>query len=117
MTVLSPGQRMAAFAMSEDELQENVRELCKLLGLDVQHINDSRRCWLPGWPDLWIAGDGGILHRELKDMRNSVSLDQRRVGSRIIRSGGDWAIWRPIDWVDGTIRHALEALARPRVEA
>lgn len=101
-----------AAAWSETELREWVRSQCRTLGLDAQYIHDSRRCWLPGWPDLWIAGDGGILYRELKDHRGTLSLDQRRVGSRITRSGGDWALWRPRDAVDGTIVRQLLKIAR-----
>lgn len=119
LTVVPPGltdaaRRKLAAAMSEDELQENIRELCDVLRLPVQHIHDSRRCWLPGWPDLVIFGGCHVLWRELKSETNRISAEQRSVGSVIGRAGGDWAVWRPCDWVNGIIRRQLEAIAGTR---
>lgn len=115
LTVVPPGltdaaRRKLAAAMSEDELQENIRELCADLGLPVQHIHDSRRCWLPGWPDLTIFGTR-VLYRELKAERGSLSPAQRQVGSYITRAGGDWAVYQPRDLMSGVIRGQLEAIA------
>lgn len=103
--------RRIAHAMSEDQLQENCRDLIAHLGLKAQHIHDSRRCWLPGWPDLVIFGEGRVLWRELKSETGSLSPEQRSVGSAITRAGGDWAVWRPRDWTSGVIRNQLERIA------
>lgn len=99
----------AAYAMSERELEEQVRRLCKDLGLAVSHFTDSRRSWLPGWPDLEILGMS-IIHRELKSQHGRLTVDQRRAGSRIMRAGGDWQVWRPAELLDGTIARQLQAI-------
>lgn len=101
--------RRIAYAMSETELQENIRDLCKVLRLPVQHIHDSRRCWLPGWPDVVVFGSR-IIYRELKSETGSLSPEQRSVGSRIAKAGGDWSLWRPRDWTSGVIRRELEEI-------
>lgn len=99
-----------AAKMTEAELEENVRALCKHLGLTVQHIHDARRCWVPGWPDLEILGTR-IIHRELKSQHGTLRPEQRRVGSLIVAAGGDWAPWRPADWVNGVIEAQLRGIA------
>lgn len=101
-----------ARAMPEADLQEQVRLRCVALGLDVQHVYDSRRCWLPGWPDLVIFGSA-VLWRELKREGEDPTADQRRVGRVITRAGGDWAVWRPCDLLDGTVDAQLTAIACP----
>ena len=95
--------------MTERELEVAVRLLCDQLGLAVNHFPDSRRSWLPGWPDAEILGKR-ILHREFKGSNGVLQPDQRRVGSLITKAGGDWAVWRPRDLLDGTIRRQLEAI-------
>lgn len=107
--------RIAAH-MSEDELQELIRQRCTSLSLAVQHIHDSRRCWLPGWPDLVVFGHGRTLYRELKSETGSLSPEQRAVGSIITRAGGNWAVWRPRDWISGVIPRQLEDIAGVQAE-
>jgi hypothetical protein len=101
-------------AMTEVQLRAAVRDICRELQLLAQYAERSERCWLAGWPDLEIIGPGGILHRELKTMRGEVSGLQRAVGAGIIRAGGDWAVWRPVDYYGGIVRSQLTALSMPR---
>jgi hypothetical protein len=100
--------------MSEAELQRLVEELCARLGLSCYHTYDSRRS-TPGFPDCVIVGER-ILFRELKSRDGVLTPEQRRWGSRITRAGGDWAVWRPVDWQNMTIMNQLltirPALAR-----
>lgn len=96
-----------AYAMSEDELMENVRALCKDLRLYVFHVRDSRRSWGPGFPDLVILGPRGILYRECKNARNTLSPEQRAWGSILTRAGANWSTWRPRDLLDGSVRKQL----------
>lgn len=109
-------QRYLASRWSEEELQEHVRSLCAALGLAVQHVHDPRRSWLPGWPDLVIIGPAGIRYRELKSETGSLRPDQRSVGSRITRAGGNWAVWRPRDWYSGVIQRQLEEISGTQAE-
>lgn len=94
--------------MTESELQRLVAEACARLGLLHYHTHDSRRSD-PGFPDSVIVGSR-IIYRELKSRDGRLSPDQRRWGSRITRAGGDWSVWRPRDWNNGTVVHQLLAL-------
>jgi hypothetical protein len=108
---VTPAQRLVAARMTEDQLQEAVRTFCRDLGLLVQHVHDSRRSWLPGWPDLEIVGQTHIIWRELKSETGTLRPEQRAVGSRITKAGGNWAVWRPRDLVSGVILRQLEEIA------
>ena len=55
--------------------------------------------------------DYGAIFAELKSERGVISLDQRRVGSRITRSGLYWVVWRPTQLLDGTIARRLARIA------
>jgi len=94
--------------MSEAGLQRLVAEACQRLGLMHYHTYDSRRSD-PGFPDSMIVGSR-ILFRELKSKDGKLSPDQRRWGSRIQAAGGDWAVWRPVDWENAVILTQLLAL-------
>lgn len=106
-------------AVPERWLQDQVRALCVDLGLAVQHMEDSRRAWLPGWPDLVILGtvqqyalSPVILYRELKRQHEDPTSEQRRVGYLIQAAGGDWAVWRPDDLLSGRIARELTAISK-----
>lgn len=96
-----------------DSLQAAVLGLMDDYGLWGHHESDSRRSG-KGWPDWVILGPRGGLFRELKAERGIVSEAQREVGSRLAEAGFDWAIWRPMDLLDGTIGRQLAAVAAPR---
>ena len=95
-----------ALHMSEAQLRGQVAAEALKYGLAVQYNPDSRQCWLPGWPDLEIIGSR-ILYRELKTQGESATPAQLAVAERIMRAGGDWAVWRPSDLLDGTIAAQL----------
>lgn len=110
MTVLTPAQRALAAAMPEDRgpdsLERHVQELMDELGLWGHHQRNSigsKR----GWPDWVILGPRGGIFRELKAERGTLTVDQRKVGSKLICAGFDWAVWRPSDLLDGTIKRQL----------
>lgn len=94
--------------MSEAELQRLVTELCARLGLAHYHTRDSRQSE-PGFPDSVIVGSA-ILFRELKSADGVLKPEQRRWGRRITRAGGNWAVWRPADWVSSVITDELTAI-------
>ena len=102
--------------MPEAELQQRVADLCAELGLHHFHERDSKirnPLAVPGFPDSVIIGTD-ILFRELKSRDGVLEPAQRRWGSRITRAGGNWAVWRPIDWDRGVIRKQLEAISESR---
>lgn len=99
--------------MTEAQLQAAVLELCKLRGLLAYHVHDSRRS-AAGFPDLVIAGPGGVIFRELKSEAGETSAEQDLWGWVLCRGGASWQIWRPADWYSGAISYVLEQLSRER---
>lgn len=97
----------AAAGLRENELRSRILDTAIAGGLIVNYHQADRLSPVPGWPDLEIVGPLGIIYRELKTMTGRLSDDQRNVGALIRRGGGDWNVWRPVDWYAGTISHAL----------
>ena len=98
--------------MSEAELLARVVLLMDELGLAWHHCYEPRCCGgSPGWPDLTIAGSGGIVFRELKSEDGRVTLKQRQLGRRILAAGGNWGVWRPVNLDSGSIESVLRHLA------
>jgi hypothetical protein len=97
--------------MRESELLEEIRKLCDDFGLLAFHVHDARRSWGSGYPDLTIAGPEGILFRECKDRAAQATPGQRLWGQAINEAGGDWALWRPHDLLNGNIRRQLTRIA------
>lgn len=113
MTYLTAELLRKVHAMSERELQAEVRQMCTDRGYIVQHMEraDLAQAWQPGWMDLDIIGPGGRLARELKDQRGYPSLAQLQVGAAINRSGGNWGVWKPSDFWNGRIALELDAIS------
>lgn len=104
-----------ARAMTEGALVKHVMEYARLTGWLRVHILPARvkggRMMTPyqgdkGMPDMVLARDGRTLLVELKRQTN----DDGRVSDEqqhwVDASGG--YIWRPMDWLDGTIHDALK---------
>lgn len=106
---------MPAVVVAEAELQSQVLELCRWLGLLVFHDNDSRRNEA-GLPDLIIVGQHGLLFRELKTEKGRLRPAQADWLSRLSQAGADADVWRPSDLAPagGRIKSELVALVRPR---
>jgi hypothetical protein len=104
-----------AKAMSEGDLEENIRGLCNLLGVLRFHVPDSRGMER-GLPDDLLIGPCGVLWRECKNMTRKLTSEQQATGEALKALGQDFAVWRPIHWHDGTIERELKAIAghRPR---
>ena len=105
-----------AAAMTEAELEEQIRDACKKLGVIRIHIYHARGT-TPGVPDDILIGARGVLWRELKTMRGHVSPAQRAMGEALLAAGQDFAIWRPEDWFSGRIRLELMAISGLKVGA
>lgn len=100
-------------AVGEARFQELITDMCKLMRLKWHHETDSRKS-KPGFPDLVIAGPGGVLFRELKKQSGRVTKDQREWLSTLTTAGADAAVWRPIDWESNRIYQELSALRSPQ---
>jgi hypothetical protein len=103
-----------AAAMSEDELEEQVRDACTKLGILRFHVRISKGT-TAGLPDDILIGPRGILWRELKNQKNKPTRAQRETGAALTAIGQDFAIWRPEDWYSQRIRHELTAISAVRV--
>lgn len=100
--------------MTEAELLDRVLKQCGSLGLGVYHNPETKRATMRGFPDLVVWGRGGLIFRELKSERGRRSIAQYNVATSLRAAGADFAVWRPIDWADGTIWSALDDLAGER---
>ena len=103
-----------ARAMSEDELDDVIREACRVRGLLAYHTHDSRRSE-PGFPDWVIVGPGGVLFRECKGYDGRGRLGkwgpaQLQWHGGLVLAGANTGGWIPDDWCDGRIDRELEAL-------
>ena len=104
--------------MSEAELQAAVVELAQLLKWRVAHFRpamNARGEWRTavaadgaGWPDLVLVRDR-VLFRELKSARGTLSVEQQDWAHTLKLAGADWDVWRPAQWLDGTIERELRA--------
>ena len=103
------GLRRIAAAMSEAELQQNVADLCKTLGLFHYHPASSIGSE-KGWPDSTIIGPGGIRFRELKSEIGRPTPEQVAVGYRLKAIGMSWKLWRPSDWLAKRIEAELREI-------
>lgn len=105
---LSPEQYRAALAatMTEASLLERIRAACRTTGVLIYHTHNSRRSER-GFPDLVIVLGDRVLYRELKAARGRLTPQQRTWLDRLTAAGADAGVWRPMDWLDGTIPEAL----------
>lgn len=88
-----------------------IAALCTLYQLDFVHDADPRRRGSSrGWPDFEIVGNERI-YRELKAYHGTLSVAQRRTGSRLAKLGGDWAVWRPAELYNGHIETKLREIS------
>lgn len=104
--------------MTEADLQEQVRLICRQLGLYHYHTHDSRRSQ-PGWPDSVIINrrTGAMIFRELKSDRGTLSPAQTEVKYMLLAGGQDYDVWRPADLLQRRIQYQLAALASTREAA
>ena len=98
---------MSKSTTSEKQFQQAVVEMAKLHRWLVFHPYDSRRS-APGFPDLTMVRDGGLIFAELKTDIASPTEDQKlwldELSKVRRKSGGLWKsrlqvhLWRPSDW-------------------
>ena len=96
--------------MTETELQNSIIELCKWKGYLHYHTHDSRKSE-EGFPDLNLAHEetGRLIYVECKSEDGVVSAGQIKWGLALVKSDAEYYLWRPHDWLDGTIQNVLES--------
>jgi len=93
--------------MTERQLQDCVMGAARLLGWSAYHTWLSRHS-APGFPDLILVRAGRLLAVELKSATGRLSAHQEHwLGVLGAVPGVACHVWRPADWLDGTIERAL----------
>lgn len=100
-----------AAEMTEAQLQTLVLDYCRMRSVLAYHTHDSRRSQ-PGYPDLTLVGDRGMLFVELKNETYAPTPEQLMWGDALTDAGQHWQLWRPRSWHDGTICQQINALGR-----
>ena len=104
---------MTTRKISERELQSVVIETAQHYGWMVHHDRpamNARGDWRtaiaghPGFPDLVLVRTGQVLFVELKTDRGRLSAMQEQWR---IAFDGLLEVWRPSDWLDGTVTRTL----------
>lgn len=103
------GVMKLAAAMSEAELERQVRHIARDLGVLLYHTFDSRKS-APGFPDLVLVGKR-VAYRELKKENGRVTAGQETWLAALVAAGQDACVWRPSDLLAGRIARKLAALA------
>lgn len=102
--------------MSEAELQTAVLQAAQLFKWRVHHCKPAQTPdgkWLTriaghrGFPDLCLVRPPRVLFVELKSAKGRLSPDQTQWLQDLEKSGLEVAIWRPSDWLDGSITEEL----------
>lgn len=98
-----------ALRMSEKQLQQSIITLAQWHGWRTYHTHDSRRS-APGFPDLCMVHprQGRLIFAELKSTTGRVSKHQREWLQDLEAAGQETHVWRPKDWLDGTIQDTLK---------
>jgi hypothetical protein len=111
--------------MTEDELVTAIIDMARLLGVTTAHFRPARVIdrdgatrWVTavqgdgkGFPDLVLAGPGGVAFREVKVGSNKATPEQMIWLSVLTSAGADAAIWHERDWHSGRIEDELRELA------
>jgi hypothetical protein len=105
-------QKAGLFVMSEAQLMRSILDLTKWLGLLAFHSGDSRRDSCAGFPDLVIAGRGGVIYREAKTAVGRLRPEQMDWITTLTLAGADVAVWRPVDLTSGVIEKELKQLTK-----
>lgn len=92
--------------LTEKELQAVVLDAARLFGWFTYHTHDSRRS-NPGFPDLVLARPDRVMFVELKSERGRLTVDQTQWLQVLEKAGQETHIWRPQQWLDGTITETL----------
>jgi hypothetical protein len=116
---VNAAQTVLAEHMTEAALQSAVLDYARLTGWRAVHFRpaqNGRGQWRtpiegdPGFPDTVLVRPGRLVFTELKSARGVVEPDQRAwlVLLRTLGAPVEAYLWKPVDWLDGTIRRILD---------
>ncbi len=103
--------------MTEKELQQAVIQTAHIYGWIVAHFRpamNARGDWRTavaadgkGFPDLTLVHDErGLAFVEMKSVKGRLSPEQKMWLEKL-SPHADTMVWRPADWMDGTIERYL----------
>lgn len=99
--------------MSEDDLLSAILQAANVLGWRSYHVRNSRAGITQGdngFPDLVLARSGRIIFAELKREKRDPTWAQQGWLDALTSSepgAPEIYVWRPADWLDGTIERVL----------
>jgi hypothetical protein len=107
-----------AEAMSEAKLQTAVLQLARFLGYKAWHFHDSRVQRggrlvgdrdAKGFPDTVLVSvmPPRVIYAELKKQKAYLTKEQKAALSALGQAGQETHVWRPLDYLDGTIEAVL----------
>jgi VRR-NUC domain len=120
VTAVATGGRAPrlASALSEAQLQACVLDFARLTGWLATHSRPAAGRagrWAtpvqgePGFPDLVLARRGRVVVVELKSQRGRLTGEQQLWLAELRAAAGvEVYVWRPSDWLDGTVRRVLD---------
>ena len=102
--------------MTEEELQAAVLELAGYLGWRTAHFRPAQTRsgnWVTpvaadgaGFPDLCMTRERLIMV-ELKSAKGTLRPEQMEWRAALDVAGVEYHVWRPAEWLDGTIEAVL----------
>jgi hypothetical protein len=66
----------------------------------------------PGFPDLVLVRGPRLVFVELKSQVGRLTKEQLRWQEALLEAGAEHYVWRPMDWLDGTVETALARFER-----
>ena len=108
----------AVARMSEQDLLDNTIELAHLFGWHVAHFRPAmtKHGWRTpvsadgaGFPDCVLVRDR-LIAAEIKSQRGVTSDAQKDWLATLSNATVEVYVWRPSDWLDGTIQKVLQHL-------
>jgi hypothetical protein len=106
---------VASKVMTETELLNGVLAMAEVFGWRTAHFRPAMTShgWRTavsgdgrGFPDLILVRGGHLIAAELKSGRGVVS-DEQIAWLDALAGVADVHVWRPRDWIDGTIQKIL----------
>lgn len=107
---LTKAQWLMAHRMSEKALLAHVRGAARQLGWKTYHTHRSDRSE-PGFPDLCMVRKEQLIFVELKIQNESHGklTDEQTEWAMALAECVPVLLWRPEQWLDGTVEHVLLA--------
>ncbi len=104
--------RLYRESMSEDQLLTAVLHCARVGRWLAYHVRNSRAGITQGdvgFPDLIMVRPPRLIVAELKDgkARSKPTMMQAEWLERLKESGAEAYLWRPMDWLDGSIERTL----------